>query len=145
DLAKTLFENYGYRVIDLGVMTPLQSYLDTAKEYNADAIGMSALLVQTSNHMITVSRMMLEQGLGDTPVLIGGAPVNPRHAAYVARAGSDNDDEMRSNVFYCPTARDGVNIMNTLVSIPDRSPIYSENRAKLMKQFERAERMARET
>jgi 5-methyltetrahydrofolate--homocysteine methyltransferase len=56
DLAKTLFENYGYRVIDLGVMTPLQKYIDTAKEYNADAIGMSALLVQTSNHMITVAR-----------------------------------------------------------------------------------------
>ena len=49
DLARTLLENYGYRVIDLGVMTPLQRYIDAAKENNADAIGMSALLVQTSN------------------------------------------------------------------------------------------------
>ncbi|MCK5860976.1 MAG: homocysteine S-methyltransferase family protein, partial [Candidatus Hydrogenedentes bacterium] len=55
DLACTLLENYGYKVIDLGVMTPLQDFLDAAVENKADAIGMSALLVQTSNHMITVS------------------------------------------------------------------------------------------
>ena len=64
DLAKTLFENYGYRVIDLGVMTPLQKYIDAAKEHDATAIGVSALLVQTSNHMIAVSQMMEEQGAG---------------------------------------------------------------------------------
>src|SRR5690606_5722591 len=73
DLARTLLENYGYRVIDLGTMVPLQQYIDTAKEHQAHAIGMSALLVQTSNHMITVSKMMQDQGL-DIPVLIGGAP-----------------------------------------------------------------------
>jgi len=71
DLARTLLENYGYKIIDLGVMTPLQQFLDAAKENKADAIGMSALLVQTSNHMITVSRMLEEQGL-DLPLLIGG-------------------------------------------------------------------------
>jgi 5-methyltetrahydrofolate--homocysteine methyltransferase len=43
-------------------MTPLQEYIDAAKEYKADAIGMSALLVQTSNHMITVSKMMASRG-----------------------------------------------------------------------------------
>ncbi|HNT89453.1 MAG TPA: cobalamin-dependent protein, partial [Candidatus Hydrogenedentes bacterium] len=112
DLARTLLENYGYRVIDLGTMTPLQAYLDAAKEHDADAIGMSALLVQTSNHMITVSRMMLEQGLGHVPVLIGGAPVSDRHAAFVALAGGDDPERMRDNVFYCRTAMDGVNVMN---------------------------------
>lgn len=140
DLAKTLFENYGYRVIDLGVMTPLQAYIDAAKEYDADAIGMSALLVQTSNHMITVSKMMKEQGLEDTYVLIGGAPVNERHAAYVALAGEDDPSRMRGNVFYCPTAMDGVNVMNELLSGRDVRPLLDRNRAKLAGRFERAER-----
>ncbi|MDX9974364.1 MAG: homocysteine S-methyltransferase family protein, partial [FCB group bacterium] len=144
DLAKTLFENYGYRVIDLGVMTPLQSFIDNAKEYKADAIGMSALLVQTSNHMITVSKMMLEQGLEKTAVLIGGAPVNYRHAAYVAKAGSEDEESMRPDVFYCATAMDGVNVMNSLLSVEDRSPYYDENLKKLQSQFARAERMAKE-
>lgn len=145
DLAKTLFENYGYRVIDLGVMTPLQDYIDAAKQYKADAIGMSALLVQTSNHMITVSRMMLEQGLAQVPVLIGGAPVNWRHAAYVAKAGHDDETAMRGDVFYCPTAMDGVNVMNSLMAAEDRAPIYASNLERLRSQFERAEKMARET
>jgi 5-methyltetrahydrofolate--homocysteine methyltransferase len=142
DLAKTLFENYGYRVIDLGVMTPLQSYLDAAKEHNADAIGMSALLVQTSNHMITVSKMMLEQGLGHLPVLIGGAPVNDRHAAYVAMAGNTDTETMRQNVFYCPTAMDGVNVMNTLKSGGAADPFYRVNLEKLRNNFEKAEKRA---
>lgn len=144
DLAKTLFENYGYRVIDLGVMTPLQSYLDAAKEYNADAIGMSALLVQTSNHMITVSKMMLEQGLAHLPVLIGGAPVNERHAAYVAMAGGNDSNAMRSNVFYCPTAMDGVNVMNALKSGRGDQSVFEDNLIKLKKNFEKAEKRAQE-
>ncbi len=142
DLAKTLFENYGYRVIDLGVMTPLQSYLDAAKEHNADAIGMSALLVQTSNHMITVSKMMEEQDLAHLPVLIGGAPVSDRHAAYVAMAGREDTEAIRDNVFYCPTAMDGVNVMNTLVRGGDE--LRATNRTKLVRQYEKAVRRAEE-
>lgn len=144
DLAKTLFENYGYRVIDLGVMTPLQKYLDTAREYNADAIGMSALLVQTSNHMITVAEMMKEQGLENTTVLIGGAPVNDRHAAYVAMAGADDNGTPRDNVFYCATAMDGVNIMNELVASNNGTTLRQKNREKLQKKYEHAQRKTQE-
>ncbi len=141
DLAKTLFENYGYRVIDLGVMTPLQAYIDAAREHNATAIGMSALLVQTSNHMITVSRMMVEQGLGELPILLGGAPVNWRHAAYVAMAGQDDTTKIRPTVFYCPTAMDGVNVMNRWLGAADRAAILEPNREKLLTNLERAEKM----
>ncbi len=140
DLAKTLFENYGYRVVDLGVMTPLQAYIDAAREHEATAIGMSALLVQTSNHMITVSRMLAEQGLEELPLLLGGAPVNWRHAAYVAMAGQDDPSKIRSNVFYCPTAMDGVNVMNRWVSAQERDAILMPNRDKLLTNLERAEK-----
>ena len=144
DLAKTLFENYGYRVIDLGVMTPLQGYIDAAKEHGADAIGMSALLVQTSNHMITVSKMMQEQGLADTCVLIGGAPVSHRHAAYVAMAGDDDVRHMRKNVFYCPTAMDGVNTMNELLGAGGAAALLDRNQERLIGRYERAQRRAQE-
>jgi 5-methyltetrahydrofolate--homocysteine methyltransferase len=144
DLTKTLFENYGYRAIDLGVMTPLQEFIDAAKEHDASAIGMSALLVQTSNHMITVSKMMNEQGLSDTPILIGGAPVNHRHAAYVAMAGDDDTGRIRSNVFYCPTAMDGVNVMNNWVTEGDHADTLDANRAHLLNQYERATKRAQE-
>ncbi len=144
DLARTLLENYGYRVIDLGTMTPLQDYIDAAKEHNAHAIGMSALLVQTSNHMITVSKMMHEQGL-KIPVLIGGAPVSDRHAAYVAMGPSEGDAEsMRADVFYCRTAMDGVNVMNMLRSDDDLSDYLAGNRQKLQRKLANAEQRAAE-
>jgi len=144
DLARTLLENYGYRVIDLGTMTPLQQFIDAAKEHEADAIGMSALLVQTSNHMITVSKMMCEQGL-DIPVLVGGAPVSDRHAAYVAMAGQEDRSRIRADVFYCRTAMDGVNIMNTLQSGAGVEEYYAQNKTRLLDRLERAEqRIARD-
>ena len=139
DLACTLLENYGYRVIDLGVMTPLQKFLDAAVEYNADAIGMSALLVQTSNHMITVAKMMEEQCL-DLPLLVAGAPVSDRHAAQVALAGREDTATMRGNVFYCQTAMDGVNVMNRLVSLTDLEAYFEDNRRKLARKHEQARR-----
>ena len=141
DLARTLLENYGYRVIDLGTMTPLQDYIDAAREHNADAIGMSALLVQTSNHMISVSKMMEEQGL-NLPILIGGAPVSDRHAAYVALAGNEDPNQMRPNVFYCRTAMDGVNVMNRLKSDNNLEDFYQANREKLIKKYHRARERA---
>jgi 5-methyltetrahydrofolate--homocysteine methyltransferase len=137
DLTKTLLENYGYRVIDLGAMAPLQSFIDAAKEHNADAIGMSALLVQTSNHMITVAKMMKEQDL-DIPVLVGGAPVSPRHAAYVAMLGQDDDTLIRDDVFYGRTAMDAVNIMNQLQSGDDLESYKTQNKDNLLKRLERA-------
>ena len=144
DLARTLLENYGYRVIDLGTMVPLQDFIDKAKEVGAHAIGMSALLVQTSNHMITVSRMMKEQDL-DIPILIGGAPVSDRHAAYVAMAAAEGVAEaMKEDVFYCRTAMDGVNVMNTLRSKGDLTPFLHKNRAKLLRKMEHAEKRAQE-
>ncbi|MBW7863643.1 MAG: dihydropteroate synthase [Candidatus Hydrogenedens sp.] len=143
DLARTLLENYGYRVIDLGTMTPLQNFIDAAREHNADAIGMSALLVQTSNHMITVARMMRGQGL-DLPILIGGAPVSDRHAAFVAMEGGEDTAAMRPDVFYCRTAMDGVNVMNTLMTAApeERAAFLEKNRAKLVKRFEHARQRA---
>lgn len=144
DLARTLLENYGYRVIDLGTMTPLQRYIDAAKEHHADAIGMSALLVQTSNHMITVAKMMHEQGL-DLPILIGGAPVSDRHAAYVAMApAAGNRDRILPNVFYCRTAMDGVNVMNTLKSGAQAAAYLAQNREKLLRKLSQAEQRAGE-
>lgn len=139
DLARTLLENYGYKVIDLGVMTPLQQFIDAAVTHKADAIGMSALLVQTSNHMITVSKMLEEQGI-DLPLLIGGAPVSDRHAAAVALAGREDPEQMRGNVFYCRTAMDGVNIMNQLKGDNASPAFFEDNRRKLVRKYRQAQR-----
>ncbi len=143
DLAKTLLENYGYRVIDLGVQVPLDRFIDTAERENADAIGMSALLVQTSNHMITVADMLLTRKYS-IPVLIGGAPVNPRHAGYVAMHGGEDTAAIMDNIFYCKSGMDGVNIMGQIMDAAKRPLLLEKNRAQLLREYQRAKGMQRE-
>ncbi len=137
DLARTLLENYGYRVIDLGVQVPLELFIETARQENADAIGMSALLVQTSNHMITVKRMLKEEGYS-IPILIGGAPVNHRHAGFVAMHGQNDTDKIDDDVFYCESGMDGVNIMNSIQSGEQKDVLFKENGERLLREYQRA-------
>lgn len=139
DLVKTLLENYGYRVIDLGVQVPLEKFIQTAKEFKATAIGMSALLVQTSNHMITVAKMLVDEGMTNVDVLIGGAPVNLRHAAYVSMHGQTDLKNQLSNVFYCISGMDAVNVMNQLrESQEKREQILKTTKKELKWQYEQA-------
>ena len=138
DLAKTLLENYGFNVIDLGVQVPLQDFIDAALAHNAEAMGLSALLVQTSNHMITISKMLQDQGVEGMTILIGGAPVSKKHAAQVAMAGVSDTDHMHSNVFYCRSAMDGVNTMNRLMSDENREAFFQANREELIQTYKQA-------
>ncbi len=140
DLAKTLLENYGYRVVDLGVQVHLDRYIETARKESADAIGMSALLVQTSNHMITVARMLKDENM-DIPVLIGGAPVNRRHAGFVAMHGQSDTAAILDKVFYCESGMDGVNTMNTLLDPQARKRFVEKNRDQLLSEYQRAKGM----
>ncbi len=143
DLAKTLLENYGYRVVDLGVQVPLEKFIETARVEKADAIGMSALLVQTSNHMITVARMLAEEKFS-IPILIGGAPVNLRHAGYVAMQGSDETAAILDNVFYCDSGMDGVNTMGLLMDKEKRPVLLKENQQALLMQYQKAKGIKKE-
>ncbi len=69
-----------YRVVDLGVMVPSQKILDTAREMNADAIGLSGLITPSLDEMVHVAKEMERQGL-KIPLLIGGATTSKAHTA----------------------------------------------------------------
>ncbi|MCP4756255.1 MAG: dihydropteroate synthase [Proteobacteria bacterium] len=135
DLSKTLMENYGYQVIDLGVQVPVAKFVEAAREHRAAAVGMSALLVQTSNHMISVAALLEEQGLGHVPLLVGGAPVNQRHAAHVAMAGREDESRIRDDVFYCSSGMDGINYLNQLLDPTKKRRLLADNREKLIASY----------
>lgn len=69
-----------YEVIDLGVMTPSEKILETAKEKNVDIIGLSGLITPSLDEMVHVAKEMERQGF-DIPLLIGGATTSKVHAA----------------------------------------------------------------
>ena len=74
-LVNTILTNNGYTVIDLGKQVPVDTIINAAVENEADAIGLSALLVSTSKQMPTCVQELHQRGL-EFPVLIGGAAIN---------------------------------------------------------------------
>lgn len=48
NLVDIILTNNGYKVINLGIKQPIQTIIDAAKEYKADAVGMSGLLVKST-------------------------------------------------------------------------------------------------
>lgn len=69
-----------YKVIDLGVMTPCEKILQTAKENNAQIIGLSGLITPSLEEMVNISKEMSRLGM-KTPLLIGGATTSKIHTA----------------------------------------------------------------
>jgi len=69
-----------YEVIDLGVMVPAETILQTAREKNVDIIGLSGLITPSLDEMVHVAREMARQGF-ETPLLIGGATTSKAHTA----------------------------------------------------------------
>jgi 5-methyltetrahydrofolate--homocysteine methyltransferase len=69
-----------YEVIDLGVMTPINKILETAREQNVDVIGLSGLITPSLDEMVSVAREMERQNF-NVPLLIGGATTSRAHTA----------------------------------------------------------------
>jgi 5-methyltetrahydrofolate--homocysteine methyltransferase len=69
-----------YEIIDLGVMVPAQKILDTAREQNADIIGLSGLITPSLDEMVHVAKEMKRQEF-QIPLMIGGATTSRTHTA----------------------------------------------------------------
>jgi 5-methyltetrahydrofolate--homocysteine methyltransferase len=69
-----------YEVIDLGVMVPCEKILQTAREKQADMIGLSGLITPSLDEMVHVAREMEREGF-QLPLLIGGATTSAKHTA----------------------------------------------------------------
>ncbi len=69
-----------YEIIDLGVMVPADKILKTAREANADMIGLSGLITPSLDEMVHVAKEMEREGF-KLPLLIGGATTSRVHTA----------------------------------------------------------------
>ncbi|MFP4322100.1 MAG: methionine synthase [Anaerolineales bacterium] len=112
-LVKTILSNNGYTVHDLGKQVPVNTIIDAAQEHQADAIGLSALLVSTSKQMPLVVNELARRGL-EYPVLIGGAAIN-RQFGYRINYLEDNGALYGPGVFYCTDAFEGLAVMDKIV------------------------------
>jgi len=115
NLVKTILANNGYTVFDLGKQVPANVIIDKAVEVNADAIGLSALLVSTSKQMPLVVQELHRRGL-KIPVLIGGAAINRKFGRRILFVDAERGKPYTSGVFYCKDAFEGLESMDKLQS-----------------------------
>ncbi len=97
NIVKTLLENYGYTVIDLGKDVSEQAVVDAAREHNVSLVGLSALMTTTLGAMENTIKLIRENNL-NCKVVVGGAVLT---ADYAEKIGAD---------FYAKDAKETVDI-----------------------------------
>jgi len=127
NLVKTIFQNNGYTVYDLGKQVPLQKFLEKINEVNPDAIGLSALLVSTSKQMQFFVDHARKNNM-TIPILCGGAAINSNYINRIAK----EDGIYESGVFYCNTMFEGLKTMDKLVS-EDKNNFLKDWKEKIEK------------
>ena len=101
NLVCVMAEGAGFEVHDLGVDQSVEKFLAAANRFNADIVGVSALLTTTMDYM----RKIVEGFAGrDVKVAVGGAPVTQQFADEIGADG------------YCADASSAVDLFQRLVS-----------------------------
>ena len=127
-LVNTILTNNGYTVVDLGKQVPIDAIIDAAVEHDADAIGLSALLVSTSKQMPLCVQELHQRG-HEFPVLIGGAAINRDFGRRILYPnGRESDEVYEPGVFYCKDAFAGLDTMDALVDEEARSSLVGRMR-----------------
>jgi corrinoid protein of di/trimethylamine methyltransferase len=90
-LVATMLSAGGFEVHDLGVDVPISTFVEKAREVNADIVGVSALLTTTMVKQRNVIEALAEAGLRPrVKVMVGGAPVT---SSWVEQIGADGYSE----------------------------------------------------
>ncbi|MBC8100266.1 MAG: B12-binding domain-containing protein, partial [Armatimonadetes bacterium] len=128
NLVKTILSNNGYTVHDLGKQVPVNTIIDQAQHFKADAIGLSALLVSTSKQMPLIVNELARRGL-HYPVLIGGAAINRKFGRRILFL-DDTKLPYEPGVFYCNDAFEGLAVMDTLIDPAKRADFLQQTVAE---------------
>ncbi len=116
----------GYEVIDLGVMVPWSTILETARERDADMIGLSGLITPSLDEMVTVAEEMSRAGF-TMPLLIGGATTSKVHTALRIEPAYSGP------VIHVLDASRAVGVASQLLSDTQRDPFVAATAAEYRK------------
>jgi 5-methyltetrahydrofolate--homocysteine methyltransferase len=80
NIVSVVLECNNFEVIDLGIMVPPETIIETAIKENVDMIGLSGLITPSLDEMATMAKMMEDNDFS-IPLLIGGATTSMLHTA----------------------------------------------------------------
>ncbi|HEY5887808.1 MAG TPA: methionine synthase [Acidimicrobiales bacterium] len=108
NLVDIILTNNGYEVHNLGIKISITEMIEKAKAVQADAIGMSGLLVKSTLIMRDNLEELNAQGLAEIPVMLGGAALT---RSYVER---DLREIYEGRLFYGKDAFEGLHVMDRI-------------------------------
>jgi 5-methyltetrahydrofolate--homocysteine methyltransferase len=112
NLVDIILSNNGYSVVNLGIKQPVSAIIEAAAENDADAIGMSGLLVKSTVIMKENLEELTTRGFADRwPILLGGAALT---RAYVEQ---DLADQFSGVVRYARDAFEGLRLMDAVMGV----------------------------
>jgi 5-methyltetrahydrofolate--homocysteine methyltransferase len=111
-----------YDVVDLGVMVPCEKILQTARDENADVVGLSGLITPSLEEMRHIASEMERQGF-DIPLLIGGATTSKAHTAVKIEPRYSRDATI-----YVPDASRSVGVVSKLLNASSKAAFVSSIR-----------------
>lgn len=92
NLVATMLKSVGFNVVDLGVDITSATFIDKAKDLNADMIALSSLLTTTMPYQKELIEDLVSMGLRDRfKVMIGGGPVTKEYADKIGADGYGRD------------------------------------------------------
>jgi 5-methyltetrahydrofolate--homocysteine methyltransferase len=110
-----------YEVLDLGVMVPAARILETAREKQADVIGLSGLITPSLDEMVHVAQEMEREGFR-LPLLIGGATTSRAHTAVKIAP------HYRASTVHVLDASRAVGVVNSLLNEKSRAEFDGKTR-----------------
>jgi len=117
NLVDIILTNNGYRVVNIGIKQTINQIIDGALESNADAIGMSGLLVKSTVIMKENLQEITSRGLDQKwPIVLGGAALT---RAYVEQ---DLAALFPGEVRYARDAFEGLRLMDSIMAVKRGEP-----------------------
>ena len=90
NIVKTLLENYGFAVVDLGKDVAPETVVEAAKKENAPIVGLSALMTTTVPSMEETIGLLRER-LPQCKIMVGGAVLTEEYAKKIGADGYGKD------------------------------------------------------
>jgi 5-methyltetrahydrofolate--homocysteine methyltransferase len=122
NLVEIILSNNGYRIINLGIKVAPDALIRAFQEHQPDAIGLSGLLVKSTQQMVVTAGDLKAAGIA-VPLLVGGAALSEKFTrTKIAPAYGEA-------VLYAKDAMTGLGLMNRLMDPAERESTMTSHRA----------------
>ncbi|WIH82188.1 homocysteine S-methyltransferase family protein [Brachyspira pilosicoli] len=115
NLVEIIIKNNGFETVNLGTKVPIEKFIEAYHEHNADCIGMSGLLVKSTEVMKDNLAYIRDKGL-KIPILLGGAALTKDFVENTCKKVYGDSGK----IFYCKDGFDDIVAIKEIIADRDK-------------------------